>query len=169
MYYIMKKVRIKDNERMYRGIKMSCEIELMIYRILTAAIGILLFAAGVVDIRKRQISRGQILLLVLVCCAVIPVKKDFGVLDAVGGLSLGLCAIGVSIASREQVGKGDGMVISALGIALGVRDSLLILFIAVCVMCMAAIVILLFRKGGRQTRLPFLPAVFAGYLVCVIL
>lgn len=148
---------------------MSLEIQSMIYRALMAVIGLLLFVAGVVDIRKRQISRGQLLLLLFVCCAVIPVKKDFGVLDAVGGLTIGLCVVGVSVATREQIGKGDGIVIAAVGIALGMHKCLWVLFTASFVMCVAAIIVLIFRKGGRQTRLPFLPAMFAGYLLCVYL
>ena len=147
---------------------MSIEIQLIFYKGLMAAIGLLLFAAGIVDIRKRQISRKQILILFVLCCAVIPLKEDFGILDAIGGLTIGLCAIGVSIATREQIGKGDGIVIAALGSALGTRKCLWLVFTASFMMCVAAIVVLLLKKGGRQTKLPFLPAIFAGYLLCVI-
>lgn len=147
---------------------MRMEIQLIIYRMLMAAIGLLLFAAGIVDIRTRQIGRKQIWLLLFVCSAVIPLKADFGILDAAGGMSIGLCAIGVAIATKEQIGKGDGIVIAALGIALGARKCLLLVLAALFMMCMAAVLVLLLKKGGRQTRLPFLPAVFAGYLLCMI-
>lgn len=147
---------------------MNLGIQLIVYKLVMAGIGMLLFAAGIVDFRKRQISVGMILALLLLCCAVIPLKRDFGVPDALGGLTIGLCAVGLSVATREQIGKGDGIVIAALGIALGARKCLLVVFAASFVMCIAAILVLLFRKGGRQTRLPFLPAVFAGYLLCVL-
>ena len=148
---------------------MNGGIQLTLYQLLMVAIGILLLAAGIVDIRKRQISRVQLLIILLVCCAVSPLKQEFGVVDAVGGLSIGLCAIGVSIATREQIGRGDGIVIAAVGIALGARKCLLVVFTASFLMAAAAIVVLIFRKGGRQTRLPFLPAIFVGYAVCVFL
>lgn len=147
---------------------MNTEIQWIMYRVLLVAIGMLLFTAGIVDIRKRQISRGQILLLLLVCCALVPLKKESGIIDAAGGLAIGLCAVGVSVATREQIGMGDGIVIAAVGIAFGARKCLLIVCTASFMMCAAAILVLLFRKGGRQTRLPFLPAVFAGYLLCVL-
>ncbi|MDE5697490.1 MAG: prepilin peptidase [Lachnospiraceae bacterium] len=148
---------------------MNAGLQLILYRTLMAVIGLLLLAAGIVDMRKRQISRAQILILLLVCCAVIPLKNESGVIDAVGGLAIGLCAIGVSVATREQIGRGDGIVIAAVGIALGARKCLLVVFIASFMMSVAAIVVLSFRKGGRQTRLPFLPAIFAGYLLCFLL
>lgn len=147
---------------------MNIEIQLMIYKILMAAIGLLLFVAGIMDIRTRQISRKQILLLLIVCCTVIPFKENLNLLDTVGGGTIGLCAIGLSIATREQVGKGDGIVIAAVGIALGARRCLWVVFAASFVMCVAAILVLLLRRGGRQTKLPFLPAVFVGYVLCMV-
>lgn len=147
---------------------MSLEIQSILYKVLAATIGLLLLAAGIVDIRTKQISRRQLLLLLIVCCAVIPVKENFGIFDAAGGMSIGLCAIGVSIATREQIGKGDGIVIAVLGIALGMRKCLWLVLTASFMMCMAAILVLLLKRGDRQTRLPFLPAIFAGYLLCII-
>lgn len=148
---------------------MNPGLQLIFYHIFMAAIGILLLAAGITDIRKRQISRRWLILLLLVCCAVIPLKEGGGVVDAVGGLAIGLCAIGVSVATREQIGKGDGIVIAAVGIALGTRRCLLVVFTASFMMAIAAIFVLIFRKGGRQTRLPFLPAIFVGYVLCAVL
>ena len=147
---------------------MSLEIRLIIYKGLMAAIGLTLFVAGIVDIQKRQISRKQIVILLFLCCAVIPIKENFGILDAAGGLTIGLCAIGVSIATKEQIGRGDGIVIAAIGIALGAYKCIWMVFTASFMMCVAAIGVLLLKKGGRQTKLPFLPAVFAGYVLCVI-
>lgn len=148
---------------------MNLEMQLIIYKVLTIAIGIVLLVAAIVDIRRREISRGMMLVLLLTCCAVIPVKRDFGITNAVGGLTVGLCAMGISIATREQIGKGDGIVIAAVGLALGMYKCFLVVCIASFVMCVTAILVLLLRKGGKQTRLPFLPAIFAGYLLCVIL
>ncbi len=147
---------------------MRMEIQLIIYKILMVAIGVLLFAAGVTDIRTKQIGRRQLLLLLLVCLAVIPMKKDFGLLNAVGGLTIGLGVIGVSVATREQIGRGDGIVIAAMGIALGARKCIWLICVSSAIMCAAAIVVLLLKRGGRQTRLPFLPAVFAGYVLCAV-
>ena len=148
---------------------MNLGIQLFIYNILTTVIGILLFAAGIVDMKRKQISRGMLLLLFMVCCVAIPFKKDLNIFDTIGGFTIGLCAIGVSIATREQIGKGDGIVIAAVGIALGAHKCILVVCTASFVMCVAAIIILLFKKGNRQTRLPFLPAIFVGYLICFIL
>ena len=146
---------------------MQLEIQFDIYRTLMVLIGVLLFVAGIVDIQRRQISRKQIWLLLFVCCAVLPLKEDLNVFDAVGGLAIGLCAVCVSVATREQIGKGDGIVIAAVGLVLGARKCLWLVFVASFLMCAVAILVLLLKKGGRQTKLPFLPAIFAGYVLCL--
>lgn len=148
---------------------MNLEIQSIIYNILTVAIGVLLFVAGIADIRKRQISKGMMLVLLLTCCAVIPVKKDFGIMNAAGGLTVGFCAIGISLAPKEQIGIGDGIVIAGVGLALGMYKCFLVVCAATFVMCITAVLVLLLRKGNKQTRLPFLPALFMGYLLCGIL
>ena len=123
-------------------------VNAIIYRMIVIGIGILLLAAGIMDIKSKKISRRMIVLLLLACCAILPFRRYFHILDTLGGLAVGLGIIGLSVISKEQIGKGDGLVIAAVGIAFGV---------------------LLLKKGGRQTRLPFLPALFAGYLLCVVL
>ena len=107
-------------------------------------------------------------MLMLVCLAAAVFKEDFGIMDAAGGLAIGLCTIGVSIASREQIGRGDGMVIAMLGFVMGVRKCLAVVGMASVLMCMAAIVVLVMKKGNRRTRLAFLPALFAGYVLCIV-
>lgn len=135
----------------------------IMYRILTAVIGILLFIAGITDIRKKQISRKLLLALLLVCIAAVMLKEDFGIFDAAGGLAIGLCAIGISMVSREQIGMGDGIVIAVVGLVLGTRRCLAVVSTASFLMCIVAIAILIIKKGNRHTRLAFLPALFIGY------
>ena len=144
-------------------------INAMIYRLIVIGIGILLFAAGIMDIKSRQISRKMIVFMILACCALLPFRRYFSILDTIGGLAIGLSIIGLSVLSKEQIGKGDGMVVAAVGIAFGARRCFLVLSTASFVMCMIAVGVLLLKKGVRQTRLPFLPALFAGYLLCIIL
>ena len=91
----------------------------LIYLGILFCVGILLFFAGIRDFRKREISRRQILILTLICLIGIPFKTHFGLWNALGGAAVGLCIVGISIASRGQIGRGDGMVLGAIGLLLG--------------------------------------------------
>lgn len=138
-------------------------MNIIIYKILIIMIGILLLAAGITDIRRKQISRGMIAVLLLVCLAAIPFKADYHLYDAAGGLAVGICVIAVSVVSREQIGRGDGMVIAAIGLVLGAYSCMMVVCVASLLMCVVSIAVLVLKKGTKQTRLPFLPAVFVSY------
>lgn len=141
-------------------------MHLTIQNSLIIIIGALLLIAGITDIRKQIISRRLLEILFIVCLATVPFMTQNSLFSMIGGLVIGFCAIGISMVSREQIGRGDGIVITAIGLVLGARQCLLVVCIASLLMSLIAIGILLLRRGNRQTRLPFLPAIFAGYVFC---
>lgn len=134
-------------------------------------IGVLLFAAGAMDLKSKTISRRIILVLMIVCFAGAFIKvfinKEFGIWEIIGGVLIGFCAIGLSMTSREQIGRGDGLVIVAIGLMLGFRKCLFAVCMASLIMTLVSVIVLILRKGNRNTRLPFIPALFAGYVMCM--
>ena len=131
--------------------------------------GLLLFVAAVIDLKRRQISRGFIVALMIVSLTSIFARVDYGIWNAIGGALIGICAVGLSIISKEQIGRGDGLVIAALGIALGFRECLATVCLASVIMALVSVVVLLLKKGNRKTRLPFIPALFVGYVTCALI
>lgn len=136
---------------------------------MTIIIGLLLFVAAVMDLKSKSISRGFLLVLMLVSAASSFASVDFEIWNVVGGALIGVCIVGVSMISGEQIGKGDGIVIIALGIALGFRECLALVCLASLMMALVSVVILSLKKGNKKTRLPFLPALFVGYVTCMLL
>lgn len=141
------------------------------FLMITVAAGALLLAAGVMDLKSRTISRGMIFALFAVCMAGVFVKvfiyKEAGLWEMVGGVLIGLCAVGLSMMSGEQIGRGDGLVIAAIGLILGFRKCLFAVCMASLIMTLVSVFVLALRIGNRATRLPFIPALFAGYVMCM--
>lgn len=137
----------------------------IIYVGILIAVGLLLLIAGIIDLRNKKISHSFILVLAILCFAGIPFQEGYGLLEAAGGFGIGLCAIGLSMVSREQIGRGDGIVIALIGVLLGFHRCLIIVCLASFIMALVSIVVLMLKKGNRHTRLAFIPALFAGYLV----
>lgn len=131
--------------------------------------GLLLFAAGLSDIRKRTIPGYYIAAMGAVALCGLFSHQGVGWYGAAGGFLIGLCTIGIAIISEEQIGKGDGMVIAALGILFGVRDTLGIVCFASLFMVAPALAVMMKKKKCEKTRLPFLPALFLGYLTRFVL
>ena len=85
---------------------------------------LLLFLAGIEDIRKKKIHILTIFAMGVTALLGCMLRQDYGWYGALGGFLIGICVIGISIISGEQIGRGDGMVIAALGILCGVRNTL---------------------------------------------
>jgi leader peptidase (prepilin peptidase)/N-methyltransferase len=128
-------------------------------------IGIMLLGAGIVDIRSLKVSRAFIIVLFLACIAAFATSENPNIISALSGASIGLCAIGMSFIAGEQIGRGDGLVIMAIGLLAGFRWCLTVVCIASVIMSIVAIVMLIFKKGNKKTKLPFIPALFVGYII----
>jgi leader peptidase (prepilin peptidase)/N-methyltransferase len=132
-------------------------------------IGAMLLIAGIIDIKSQKISRLYIALLMLVCVMTVIVDINQGtnqnIMSMLMGALIGICAVGISMMAGEQIGRGDGLVITAIGIVLGFRGVLGVVCLASLVMCVIAVILLILRKGNKNTRLPFIPAIFVGYAI----
>lgn len=91
-----------------------------------------------------------------------------GISELLAGLVPGLVLLLVSRCTRESIGIGDGLVLCVLGLFCGLRQVLAVLGMALVLSAALAMVLLVLKKAGRKTELPFLPCLFAGYLLCVL-
>lgn len=103
-------------------------------------------------------------MLLSVCLMGVWHHGRLGWVAALGGAAVGLCMIGVSMASCEQIGRGDGMVVTSIGLLLGFRGCLIVVCLSSLLMAAVSIIILMLKKGNKNTRLPYIPALFVGYL-----
>lgn len=127
--------------------------------------GLLLLLAGIEDMRRREIRSIYIVAMGIAACCGCMLRQDHGWYGALGGVLIGLCMLGISIISEEQIGKGDGLVIAALGILCGVRNTLGMVCFASLFMVPVALVAVFLKRGKKRMRLPFLPALFLGYVM----
>ena len=130
---------------------------------------LLLMAAAIEDIKKKEISRVLLAGIGISCSWGCCLMNNRNWWEIIGGFTIGLCVIGISIISAEQIGKGDGMVIAALGLLLGARNCFFMIGIASILMTMLSIVILTLKKAGRHTKIPFIPAIFGGYAAVLVI
>ena len=115
------------------------------------------------DIRRKQISlsvtaffgaaglvmavyRGQISWEVLISFAI-------------GGIFLAL-----GILTGGAVGMGDGWILLALGTVLTLKEYLTVLLTGMFCCAGWAVFLLMFRRSGKETEIPFVPFLFLGYL-----
>ena len=82
----------------------------------------------------------------------------------VGGVAVGVDIILFAYFSKEAVGIADGIVISVCGAAFGLYETVTLCFLAAVYAAGFSVVLLILKKAGRKSRIPFLPFLLLGYV-----
>lgn len=130
----------------------------------------LLFMAGY-DLKRREIQLG-ISAVVAVLLAVVQIYGIFQGettwLNAFSGVVVGILLIGVSIATRGEIGIGDGITFIISGMVLGIFENGVLLFISLLFTAFTGGFLFLIKRVGRKYTMPFVPFVFVGYgVICL--
>ncbi len=81
-----------------------------------------------------------------------------------GGVAVGIVVLMFAYFSKEAIGVADGIIISVCGVAFGLYETVLLCFLAAVYAAGYAVVLLLLKKAGRKSRIPFLPFLLLGYV-----
>jgi len=130
--------------------------------------GMSLGGLAVVDLKRKKIpvvpvvAMGVILLL-------FRFLEGVRIPELVVGLLPGAGMVLFAHLSREAVGIGDGLVLFFLGMGYCADKILVMLFAALLLAAVVSVVLLSLKKAGRKSEIPFLPFLFLGWLICVLI
>lgn len=122
---------------------------------------------GVYDLKRRRVPVAA----VAVCSLVVLVYRlgaGIGFWELAAGLVPGAVLLLLARCTKESIGTGDGLVLCCLGLFCGLRQTVAVLGMALVLSSVMAIVLLVLRRAGRKTELPFLPCLCSGYLLGII-
>lgn len=126
-----------------------------------------LVVLSIMDLRTRKVPLIPVILLGIV--AVVYRLWNGGPWTAmILGMIPGLVLLVLAFCTRESIGYGDGVVLCALGLFCGVKKAIAVLGMAFLLAAILAMVLLVLKKAGRKTELPFLPCLCSGYLLCFV-
>ncbi len=91
-----------------------------------------------------------------------------GIAELAAGLIPGLLVVVLAFVTRENIGMGDGLMLCVLGMFCGWRRCLAVFGLALVLSAVLAIVLLVCRRAGRKTEIPFLPGLFGGFFICCL-
>lgn len=128
--------------------------------------GIWLTALSVEDVRQRRISLWQIVMGVpLAVWSLIQGVTQEEVV--IGRLFLWMLpgAVLSAMALTKKVGYGDGAVVLLLGLMERDDRFVGVLLCSMVLMSVVSVFLLILRKAGKDTRLPYLPFLLAAWLL----
>lgn len=129
---------------------------------------VFLTVGSIQDIRKKKISIWILLLLIpafvlqLLSGVIVSLKQR------VIGILVGAIFFLISKVTREQIGKGDAYVITALGFILGGFGVFEMLCYSFILTMVAAMILLFIFHTQRKKTIPFLPFLLLGYICMLV-
>ena len=120
------------------------------------------------DWRRKVVSVNLLAVMnVAAICKVIVCRDAMG--EVLLGVLLGLGFFLISKWSEEQIGYGDSWLILILGIYVGAKRMLLLLFVASLGAAIFSMIFCLLYRWNRNFSIPFIPFLTAAYLGVILL
>lgn len=86
-----------------------------------------------------------------------------------GGAAFGAILLLFCFFSKEALGFADGVLILVCGVAFGLYETVALCFFAAVYAGGVSAVLLLAKKAGKKSRIPFLPFLLLGYITMRLL
>lgn len=120
------------------------------------------------DLKKREISYLSVLLFVITGILLFIRLPEKNVISIAGGAAVGICLLLLSLLFRGAIGFGDGMVVLVCGVFVGFFKNLILLMTGFLLTAIIGIVLIVFKRAGRKTCLPFVPFLTISYGLLVL-
>ena len=123
-----------------------------------------------------DLKRQEIPARLIACCGALSLgrvifllaKGTFSPLDALISLIPGAVLLFVAFITGQGVGYGDGLLLLSVGPAVGAAALVTGICVAVMASGLFSGVLLVLRKAGRKTRIPFVPFITFGLGVMML-
>jgi leader peptidase (prepilin peptidase)/N-methyltransferase len=139
----------------------------MAEKTLMLILGALLLICAIQDLFKKRVYLWVIGIGAALTFICLPFLEKLSIADCIGGLTVGLITMLISKMTAGKIGMGDGILLCVTGIGLGFWNNLELFGIALFLAAVLSILLLLSRIVDRKKSIPFIPFLFAGYLIIV--
>ena len=125
-----------------------------------------LLGVSILDIRYRQIGRITVTAGFAIALLSFAAETELMWWERAAGVVFGLLLLLISRLTRGRFGSGDALVFCNIGLTVGIYTQLGIFGFSLLMTALCAVILMVFRKVGRKSSLPFVPFVLAAY--CLI-
>lgn len=134
----------------------------------TIVITIFLILSTLIDLRKKEVNISLCISVALVGLIYEIFISKTDILFIILGILPGIFLMLTSIVTNEEVGKGDAVILSTIGIFLGLKKTILVLIYALFSTIIIGGILLLIRKKNKKYKIPFVPFILFSYIALCI-
>lgn len=131
-------------------------------------LGVLLLVNAVSDIRRKQV---YLLLMIwpvpVFCYLEYRCGQGWG-RNLMLSLFVILLLLGLRYVTGNQIGTGDAVMLGITNLALGFWYNCMLLILSLALACIWGGILMLCRRAGKRTTIPFVPCMFLGYLLVLM-
>lgn len=138
-------------------------------RVAELVTALFLIIAAYKDWRTKRVSCVLLAVMAVVILGMRLFIIEESLLSTIGGIAIGVVFLTLSKCTGEAVGYGDSFLIFLLGIALGGKEALETVFIAMLFSCVCSIFYSIRHGWNRKHTIPFIPFLAAAYIGVVFL
>ncbi len=128
----------------------------------------MLLHMSIEDIRKKTVPVIPMMIWGMVGVILHLCYGRIGYERMLSGLIPGIVAYVLSIATHEKIGKGDAVLLIITGIYMGFWGNLFMLWIGMIMAALAGVFAMVIFKKDRDRQMPFVPFLFAGFLITLL-
>lgn len=126
-------------------------------------------AASVADIQKQRLSMMLLALSVVPIAVSIVMNKDISLESRMWGVIFGGAAVALTLLTKGGIGVGDGLMFLILGAVCGGTECVAIMGASLLFSGLYSGIMLILKRLGPKSRIPFIPFIFAAYSVVSLL
>lgn len=134
----------------------------------TVVITIFLILSTLFDLRKKEVNISLCVGVALLGLIYEIFISKAELLSVILGIIPGIFLILTSMATNEEIGKGDAAILCTIGIYLGLKKSILVLIYALFMTVIIGGILLLIRKKNKKYKIPFVPFILCSYIALCI-
>ncbi len=128
----------------------------------------MLAVASAQDIKKKQIKTTVVVIFSILAVIIHMFTNELTITNMLLGAIPGVVLMGLSFLTRGKIGLGDGVVVAASGLFLGLQKNIE-LFLTGLILCgLWALALVVIRKKKRDYAIPFVPFLLAAYMEMLI-
>ena len=144
------------------------ENNIIIQNLIYAFMLLVLIVIAAIDSKQKIINQKLIIVLLIGSIAAIYINKNLNVYSAISaaGLVFTLLSI-VHYISRKALGFGDVKLCACIALYLGIEKAFSMLFIAMIICGLVALIILCANKSNKYKELPFAPFAAIGTIIAL--
>ncbi len=134
-------------------------------KLLVLLLGTLLLFCSIQDLMKKRIYLWMIGVGAILTVVCLLFTDHSGIPSRIGGFTVGIVIVILSKITAGRIGMGDGLLLCITGLGLGFWCNLELFGLALFLAAILSILLLILRRVNRKQSIPFVPFLFAGYLI----